>query len=164
VLHWSKSCLAVPPASEARGTGHHQEFSARNVIDLAIVRELVDHGLTLRRIRAVMAACRYEPYYARDQRAATEAYLKRFSNLPSDLQAPSYDYLILYRERLRRRGQLVGRATGKGSRWWEEKQPKRVLHEFVDLETLTARAVKADSVTVINLIHLRDIVHQANDS
>jgi DNA-binding transcriptional MerR regulator len=78
VLHWSKECLAEPPASPSGSTGHHQEFTPRNVLDLAITRELIDHGLTTRRIRNILAFCCCEPYHEEDQKGAIRCHAARF--------------------------------------------------------------------------------------
>lgn len=159
VLHWAKSCLAVPPASPPRGTGRHQKFSARNVIDLAIVRELIDHGLTHRRIRDILALCRYEPYHDKDQEAAITKYVARF-NLPAESRPPvSYDHLVLYREPPARGTRLVGRATGAGIRWWKESHPKRFLHTFVDKRRLAGLVETVPSLTAINVRKLRELVY-----
>lgn len=156
VLEWAKRCLAVPPLTPAHGTGHHQRFSARNAIDLALVRELVDHGLSLRRVRNILSSFRQDPYSEADQKAAIAAYLRRWGQ--SDAK-PCYDFLILYQDPRAGRRRLVGRATGTGTRWWQERTPKRFVNEFVDRETAIAVMERNCSLTVVNIGALRRLVY-----
>jgi DNA-binding transcriptional MerR regulator len=154
--------LAEPPASPPGGTGHHQEFTPRNVLDLAITRELIDHGLSTRRIRNILALWRDYPYHEEDQKGAIERRVARVPAgttglAPSDV---SYDYLVIYPDRPERT-RYVGRATGEGTRWWKEKAPKSFHNEFVSQKLLMEHARRRDSLTAVNVARLRRIVFDA---
>lgn len=150
--------MAVPPISPPAGTGHHQQFSARNAIDLGIVRELIECGLSLRRIRSVLAGCRNEPYYERDQRDAIARHVEGYQlSRPPDI---SYDFLVVYRDPRARGHRFVGRASGEGVRWWREPKPKQFIHEFVDKKSLADRATKGRSLVVVNIAAIRRVVYE----
>ena len=138
VRNWT-NYLAAPPPSPPSGTGRYAEYSPRNALDFALMRELVDRGISLPRIRTILQLCRNEPY-----------------DRPSH-RAPACDYLILYRDPTSGRRRFVGRAKGegKGIRWWHETSPDRTLHEFTDARNLRRRLAALPSATVVNVTALR---------
>ncbi len=52
--YWARTDLLVPSLQSARGSGSHRRYSFQDIVQLRVVKRLLDAGMSLKKIRTAM--------------------------------------------------------------------------------------------------------------
>ena len=56
--YWARTNLLVPSISEARGSGSHRRYSYRDLVELKVIKRLLDAGISLQSARRAIEVLR----------------------------------------------------------------------------------------------------------
>ena len=55
--YWARTDLVVPSLAKATGSGSRRQYSYSNLLELKVIKRLLDSGIKLEKVRSISSTC-----------------------------------------------------------------------------------------------------------